>query len=472
MKPFFPLVSAGILFFYYAYAGEPDYSKKMILESHTVLATDQVPFWLEMNRLGQVDDQSRVQQIFLFDWRQSAGSRNAKFFFDYGASLAGRLSGESSIYAEQYWGRIRSGRFYLLAGAKAEPLWEGGLSHTNGNFFLSNNARPNPRVELGVENFPPVRTGWFNRFSFDVSYSEYFLLDDRIVDNANLHHKRVMINYRINRQFTFHAGLDHWVFWGGTSPDSEIGKIPGFKYYLRYILGRGGGKNSPETDQNNKAGNQLGQNLFQLDFKQPDYELKVYYQHLFEDGSGFLFHNIQDGFWGISFRRFKEKPLVQRVIIEYMNTMNQSGPYHKYAPDPSKPDLLIGKGRDNYFNHGVYRSGFVSYNRMIGSPLFVPTVVDGVSTGFESTRVQGIHGGMDGYLSEQVYWSGRGTYSRYYGRYDAPFSPCKELLSLEVDLSFRSKRLPVTYVIKVAADLGSYQQTSWGCEFSFRYRIR
>jgi hypothetical protein len=472
MRQVISLVAASVFFLPCGYAQKLPDKNRMTVESHTVLATDQVPFWLEMNRLGQVDDGSQIQQIILFNWQQSARSKGGKLFFDYGASLAGRLSGESSLYAEQYWGRIQMGKFYFLAGAKAEPIWANGLSHTNGDLFLSNNARPNPRGELGIENFSPFSSGWLNRFSFDARYAEYILLDDRYVDDANLHHKRIMINYRINQEFTFHVGMDHWVFWGGTSPDPEIGKMPGFKYYLRYILGRGGGEESPETDQNNIAGNQLGQNLFQLDFKQPDYEVKVYYQHLFDDGSGFLFHNMQDGFWGLSFHYLKERPLVQRMIIEFVNTTDQSGPYHKYAPDPSMPDSLIGEGRDNYFNHGVYQSGFVSYNRMMGSPLFIPTIVKGISTGFQSTRLRALHGGIDGYLSDQIYWSGRGTYSRHYGLYEASFPRFRDLFSLEGNLMIQMRQKPIIYGIKIATDFGRYLEDSWGCEFSVQYRIK
>ncbi len=472
MKQISSLVATSVFFLNCIHAQEPDGSGRMSIGSHTILAADQVPFWLEMNRLGQVDDQSPVQQIFLFNWQRSDKSKGGKLSFDYGTSVTGRLSERSKVYAEQYWGKINMGKFYFLAGAKAEPVWADGLSHTNGNLFLSNNARPNPRGELGVENFNPFKGSWIGRFSFDGKYAEYILLDDRFVHHANLHHKRAMINYKISEELTFHTGLDHWVIWGGTSPNSTIGKMPGFKYYLRYILGRGGGEESPETDQDNIAGDQLGQNLFELDFKKPDYELKIYYQHMFEDGSGFLFHNMQDGFWGLSFERPEERPLIQRVIIEFVNTTNQSGAYHQYAPDPSKPDSLIGEGRDNYFNHGVYQSGFVSYNRMMGSPMFIPTIADGISIGFESTRLRALHGGIGGYLSDQIYWSGKGTYSRHYGNYGAPYPRFRDLYSLEGNLHFQTRKMPVSYGFKIATDFGRYLENSWGCEFSFLYKLK
>lgn len=471
MKQSAVLVLAGVLSISAVYAREPADSSKVLIELHTIAATDQVPFWVEISRLGRVNDDLPFQQLVILNWEETLSDPGKRFVIDYGAVVGTRLGRASSLFAEQYWGRISKGDFYFLAGAKGEPVWENGLSHTNGDFFLSNNARPNPRIELGAEGFRPFRKSWFRRLSVDGRYAEYLLLDNRFVKHANLHHKKIVLHFQLSKELTFYTGLDHWVFWGGISPTTEIGRLPGFKYYLKYVLGKNGGEDSPETDQDNIAGNQLGQNLFGLDIQKQQYRMKFYYQHLFEDGSGFLFHNMQDGFWGVSFRLLKARPLIQGLVIEFMNTTNQSGPYHQYAPDPASPDSLIGEGRDNYFNHGVYHSGFVSYNRMIGSPYFIPEIKNGISTGFQSTRIRGLNGAVDGYLSERIYWSARAAYSRYYGQYGAPFPRFKELFSAETTMQVTMRRQPVSWRLKLAADLGDYLDRSWGCEFSVIYRI-
>lgn len=475
MKQLLTLVLAGVFhLFHSAQAQEPAGSTRrdstrLAVTSHTLLSTDQVPFWLEMNRLGRVDDESPVQQLFVFDWQQALRNRQGKPFFDYGLTMTARIGEQSKFYPEQYWGRFTAGSFYFLAGAKAEPVWAGGLSHTNGDLFQSNNARPLPRGELGLEKFSPFSSGWLSRFSVDARYAEYLLTDDRYIDHAQLHHKKAVINYAASEALTVHVGLDHWVFWGGRSPDPEIGKIPGFKYYLRYVLGLDGGSDSPDTDQQNIAGNQLGQSLIGLDLSQPGYELKVYYQHLFEDGSGFVFHNMQDGFWGISLRQLKKDPFIERLVVEFVNTTDQSGQYHK-----NEPGTGAGEGRDDYFTHGVYHSGFVAYNRMMGSPLFIPKIADGISQGFESTRLRAIHGGISGYLSPQVNWEGKGTYARYYGNYEDPFPRYRDLISLEAGLHVRPKQKPISYGFRLGTDLGRHRYIgrSFGCEFSLQYQIR
>lgn len=473
MKRSFLLLVGFFLFSCYSSGQAIKKDAQIMLESHTLIVPDDnTPFWMEMNRLGRIRNKSTVQQVLVVDGAGMQVVRNGKFRLSYGTTLIGRLSESSSLYPEQYWGKAESGPFYFLVGARAEPVWQGGLSHTNGDFFLSNNARPLPRAELGFDNFRPFSSGWLNRFSFHLRYAEYWLIDDQYVKHANLHHKKMLIGYQANPDIDLSFGLDHWVFWGGTSPDPEVGKLPGFKYYWRYVLGASGGEDSPLTDQENVSGNHLGQWLFRMDIRRPEYILTFNYQHLFEDGSGSRFVNKEDGFWGLSVRFRKDRPLVAEMLLEYTNTTDQSGPYHKYVPDPDNPDEVIGVGRDNYFNHSVYKSGFVSYGRMIGSPLFVPVIVDGISEGFRSTRLRGIHGGMCGYLSDYIYWSGKATYSRYYGNYDNPFSRYKDLISLNLSCRFQAKQKPVSWEIRLSADRGDYRPESVGCEFSVYYQLR
>ncbi len=458
MKRFFLFAVSGLFAYQTSNAAEPGDSTRIELTSHSLVSSGQVPFWLEMNRMGEVSDDMNGQQVFVFDASHFSSKEGKKVSLEYGASLVGRFGSEQDVYAEQYWGKLDLGQFYLLAGAKAEPVWGNGLSLTNGDLYLSNNARPLPRGEFGFNGLTPF-SGWFNRFSFDLRYSEYLLTDDRYVDHVHLHHKKFILNYQASNSLIFHMGLDHWVFWGGTSPDPNVGKMPGFSYYLRYIFGQSGGSDSPETDQLNAAGNSLGHYIFSADLLRPEFKLQFYWQHLFEDSSGIIFKNMKDGIWGISYTGMKKKSLVQRAVLEYVYTLNQSGGRQS-------------DGRDNYFNHGVYKSGFVAYNRMIGCPLFVPTIENGISTGFSSTRLWGFHTGVSGYLSDNVTWSGRATYSKYYGTYNAPFDYPLNLVSLEAGCHLKMKRVPLEYEIKMATDMGDYEEDSFGMQFSLFYRLR
>ncbi len=67
------------------------------------------------------------------------------------------------------------------------------------------------------------------------------------------------------------------------------------------------------------------------------------------------------------------------------------------APTPEDPNKKTDRGHDNYFNYFNYTSGYTHYQRMMGTPLFVPTIgPDGISKGFQSTRMWMHHFGISG----------------------------------------------------------------------------
>jgi hypothetical protein len=303
-----------------------------------------------------IDAEDPLQQLFLFELNRKPQESVDQLEFSYGLSLLARLSEHAVVQPNEYWGRIHLKQWYLHLGAKSEPVFANGLSLTNGNLFLSNNARPMPRVGVGVTGLHPFNQGWLGRFSLDFDFNEYFLLDDRVVEHANLHHKRLDLHYSISSEWIFSAGMDHWVYWGGNSP--EYGQLPGFEDYFRYVFGKVGSEGAPETDRNNVAGDQFGQYIVSLQHNNDKHQLTFYWQHLWEDGSGMRFENAPDGLWGIHWKQKEQHRILESVVVEYVNTRHQSGRFHK-APDPDNPGEVFGNGRDNYFNNSVYRSGFV-----------------------------------------------------------------------------------------------------------------
>lgn len=446
------------------------------IESHTLVSSgNQVPFWLQMNQLGIFDDSDQFQQLLLLNWYGVPNTAsNDKLQLSYGANVLGRLSENSAFRFNEYWARLHFKKWYFHVGAKSEPNFANGLSLTNGNLFISNNARPMPRIGIGTADFQLKSEGWLSRFFFDAEYNEYLLLDDRFVDKAHLHHKRLDVHYTITSRWIFSAGVDHWVFWGGTVPASASTfefKMPGFKDYFRYILGRTGSNSAETMDQTNVEGNQLGQFLGSLTYNGEKSMLKTYYGHLWEDRSGVQFENAPDGLWGVNWKRLKPNALFQSLVAEYVNTRDQSGQYHKYTPDPiNRPDYQIGEGRDNYFNHSLYKSGFVSYNRMIGLPLFIPKIVDGISQGFTNTRLWGIHLGMNGWLTKQIDWKTMLTFSKHYGNWGNEYSSPKQFLSAAAQIGYHSIS-PLAFSLKLAYDHGEILDSGFGGELTLIYQI-
>ncbi len=447
-----------------------DEKPSITLQSGSLVSSgEQVPFWLQSNQLGTIHTEDSFQQLFLLQLSRKPLESADKLTVSYGLSLLARLSEHAVFQPNEYWGRIHLKQWYLHLGAKSEPVFANGLSLTNGNLFLSNNARPMPRIGFGAIDFHLFTHGWLSRFSFDPEYNEYFLLDDRVVEHASLHHKRLDIHYLISPEWTFSAGMDHWVYWGGNSP--EYGQLPGFEDYFRYVFGKVGSEDAPKTDQDNVAGDQLGQYIVSLQHHNEKHQLSFYWQHLWEDGSGMRLENAPDGLWGFHWKKTEQRQFLESIVLEYVNTRDQSGRFHK-EPDPDHPGKVIGNGRDNYFNNSVYRSGFVSYQRMMGLPLFIPRINDeGVSMGFANTRMWALHQGMCGRFSDNLSWKTLVTYSKHYGQHGAEYHSPKELLSLGTQVEYSLPQKPLAFSLKLAYDHGSLLDSAFGAEFSIAFNL-
>ena len=139
-----------------------------------------------------------------------------------------------------------------------------------------------------------------------------------------------------------------------------------------------------------------------------------------------------------------------------MYTLNQSGALHKKpAPTPDDPLRTIGRGQDHYFNHGIYKSGFTHYNRMMGTPLFVPEIgADGISKGFESTRMWMHHLGISGMTGNGFFWKSLTTWSRNFGNYQKIYTYPLDEFSFLAECSYAGTKLPFTVKTGFAGDYG------------------
>ncbi len=427
------------------------------------------PFWLHANRFGKVDKNEANQGLLTFSANKKyvLDSKSEKYW-EGGFNLLGRYYGNETVRLQEYWGRFNYKGFYFHAGAKGEPKFNNGLSITNGNLYLSNNARPLPRVEFGIKSFRPFSGDSWEKLSFSGLYSEYFLLDDRHISNAHLHHKNFGINYKFSSSWTFSLAFDHWVFWGGEFPNGE--DIPDFEYYLKYIFGKKGGEKSKITEQQNASGNHTGQYQFSINHLGEHGNLDLYWQHPWEDGTGLKFKNISDGLWGFSYQSYNNQAFLNGIVLEYVNTKHQSGRTHD-SVDPDHLGEFIGGG-DNYFNHHIYRSGYTSYGRMIGLPLLIPSENEvGISTGFQSNRLWAVHSGLSGNINNQFTWKALLTYSKHYGTHANPFSSSKDLFSAGLSLLWERDQNPFSYCMNLAIDRGDYLPKTEGIELGITYHL-
>jgi hypothetical protein len=270
---------------------------------------------------------------------------------------------------------------------------------------------------------------------------------------------------------TLSGGFEHYVFWGGTTP--VYGQQPGLSEYFRYILGMKGGGGATVSDQINVAGNGLGS--WNMEFMKDWTSVKatLYWNHPFEDRSGMELVNIQDGLWGLHVEKKKRDAFITDIVYEYMYTLNQSGSYHmKPAPTPERPNRMTGRGMDNYFNHGLYTSGFTHYQRMMGTPLFVPEIgTDGISTGFESTRMWMHHIGLSGVLGRGFSWKSMMTWSRNFGNYSNIYANPLDELSFIAECVYATSKLPFDVKVGAASDYGDRFEHRYGGYLGIGFRF-
>jgi hypothetical protein len=442
-----------------------------------------LPFWMTSNQNGVFTLQDNNYQLVHVGFiKKSEPDSVHKWNLTWGGNLVYGYGGKGDLQANQYWFGVRHKWLIIKAGAQADPILYDGLSSTNGNLDRSNNARPLPGISLSTNGFIPFFF-WQKWFLVKAEYEEKFYQNHAFVKDAHLHHKSVYGRAVLPKKWTITAGLEHFVDWGGISPLE--GEMPGWNQYFDYILGLKAGPGAWSDDRTNKSGNQLG--IYSLEIKKVWNEsaLTFYYNHPFEDRSGMEMVNLPDGLWGLHLNKKNQSAFITDIVYEYMYTLNQSGSVHlAHAPTPDNPGRLTGRGRDNYFDHYIYRS-FTYYNRMMGTPLFVPRIVaNGVADGFESTRIWMHHLGIKGALGSGIYWKTMLTWSRNFGDYNdsfpwsANFGPTGSLYPVPLDqfsylieFTYSGSELPCQLHAGLAGDYGDRFEKRIGGYLGMSYRF-
>lgn len=440
----------------------------------TNIATEKTPaFWQVSNRYGIVPASTTngIACIGLF----SDFSGKHAIDFSYGVSAAGFVSDlKNKILLDEAYISARWKFLRLNAGLIHRETEFNGISSTNGNLILSDNARTMPGVHLYADyfSFPFIK-----RFlAFKADWGEYWMNDKRYVDNTRMHTKAVYARITPVRWLEITGGLQHFVQWNGTSRDPEAGPQPdGLKNYLKMFMGKSGGDDATRNDQLNLLGNHLGRQHYKISYLNQNFTLSVYLDRPFEDKSGLQTRAFPDGLWGVYYGNKKNKQAwVTDVVYECTYTKYQCGPYHDLpdpentqGKDPSDPwygRLLVG-GNDNYFNNSVYRSGWTYHGSTIGSPFLTPARPDesGITKGVRNNRVVAHYIGMKGHFLHKIPYAFRAAYSMNYGTYGSPFEDKPRQVSLALEAGLPSiRKLPFNIDLGLYGDFGEYLPNNVG----------
>jgi hypothetical protein len=421
------------------------------------------PFWIVSNRQGKFLPEKFAGSVMMGLFSEDDKGRIIDY--DYGLEIYARHGNKGDLWLHQAFAGITLYDFLRLQlGMKEEIVGSAEPSLSSGSVIWSSNARPMPKVSIGIPDYVPLpytagyvemkgllAHGWFE--------------EERFVRDVWLHHKNAYIRFGGPFPVSFHYGFNHYAQWGGQSPRFEEPFPSDLRSFFRVFLNRSGSDEDPGTPEGwiiNRFGNSIGSRNYGLDLNLPAFSAGLYQQDIFEDGSGMRKQNFPDGLWGAWIRFPEGNRILQAVVYEFLHTTNQSGPYHDIDGD------TLG-GNDNYFNHGHYQSGWTRFKYTIGTPLITsPVFNDPLTRQIINNRVIAHHLGFEGGLTANLSYRNLVTFSRNFGTYSRPFNKRREQLSWMLELNATSLFLNFDAGITFAADIGEMYGNNFGLFLTLR----
>lgn len=435
---------------------QKNYSITPAFES-LISTNDSLPFWLTHNQYGKYTiDNNPTQLLSINANYKKQNILNTPINVELGTYLITLYSNDINVQLNELYAKAFFKGWKLEAGLFHEPEYIDGISSTNGNIDRSNNARPYPRIRFGTNEFIPFLF-WKNWFTFKAEWDEGILNDERQIMGTKLHHKSLYLKSRIYKSFKFTFGLNHYVMWGGISKDSSIGQLPeGFKNYLLYITGSAGTEEFPEMDQGNVAGNQLGSYYFQFELNALNTDFCLYINHPFDDHGGMEMNNSEDNLYGL-FAKFGDNKIIESAVYEFTYTIWQGGYKHIAG---------VVRGRDDYYNHGLYYNGFTYQNYVMCTPLIGPINYN-LQNIIENTRIKAHHIGLKGSIGNYLTWNSKFTYTYNLGTYNVPYDNPKKQFSGYLNISYMNTQWPINPSCSIAGDLGNLYGNNLGVMLKF-----
>lgn len=373
------------------------------------------PFWLTANRNGLV----RSDQATGF-FRVAAHTplrETNRFDYEVGLDLVGYPVGGRELYINQLYGRVKFGALQAYGGRIIETHGIHDVSLSSGSMGWSTNALPMPKIGLSLPDWAPIP---FSQGFLDVKghIAHGWFEEDRYTESPYLHEKTVYGRIGGESVFNFYGGIMHYVVWGGNSP--QYGTLPGrLKDFPSVLLATGGDEDAPPGEEDYMLGDHLGAWDFGFFLNLDDYRIKVYRHFPLETKDNLKFSSPQDGLLGLHLQ-LRGNGIVTGILYEHLYTMWQDGPRVLDTGNWRDGE----KGRENYYNHGIYRSGWTYHGRTIGNPLLLPTqnTADG-GRGIENNRVTAHHIGVEGTITPTTTWRTLLTLSNNHGRWGSIENP-------------------------------------------------
>jgi hypothetical protein len=393
----------------------------------------------------------------------SIDSSDSFLSLDYGLEINDRQSLANDLILHQAYAEFKTPYLNFWAGRKEEIIGNQDSTLSIGSTVWSANARPMPMLEVKTPGYidVPLTKGYVE---VNGSLAHGWFEQGRYVENVYMHQKQLHLRFGGDYFINASLGIIHFAQWGGISPDTSYGELPtDFDAYKRVFLAQNGDSSTVNINESiNKLGNHLGSRIYRIDFKAEKSIYSIYYQTLFEDGSGLAHEFYRDGIAGLSLKIRNRNRIVNKILFEYLHTTYQARKFHNLNDSTRKIEY------DNYFNNYIYKDGWTYNDMILGTPLITSPIYNnsGNSTIFNN-RVLGFHFGLGGRLGSYSYLS-YFTFSMNKGTFYNPFEFPKNQFSWYFETTLPSIWKGIDLNIQFAADIGKMYGNNLGINLLFR----
>ncbi len=348
---------------------------------------------------------------------------------------------------------------------------------TTGGFMRNANARPIPRVQIGMFKYVPVKI-LNNAIEIKGGLSHGILNDNRTetgkynsADNVQVHEKWFYVRLGGEKAIKPYLGLFHAALLGGKRSNGTKILID----YWATFLGSGSNKLGG-GEATNAAGAHDGFWDFGINYINEKADIHFYIQKPYADKTGLMLYNLRNKDYKIGIlANIKDSKLINKFSIELIKTDVQSG----YGlPDPLYPNSntiiwlrndvkkynndydvfmlnVFGEvtqgydyyktktyleqnynhghrygERDDYNNNGTYYNAWTYDGLTMGLPLYhtqwqskkyAQNWESNDYVVFSNNRIKGIHIGLEGELLNGLKYLLKSTYTQNLGTYGEEF---------------------------------------------------
>ena len=427
------------------------------------------PFWLQSNQNGDVSSSPYSGNLSAGIYKR-AQSDSRWWDYDFAVQLTGRIQSRipNSPFALQRqigtgyfnlaYAHVRLYLFDMTVGIRPMLYGIQDTLLSMGGLIFSGNSQPMPRITVGIDRYTPF-PGCYGYVEIQGGLTHAWVTDQVYMRNSYLHHKWAAVRLGgrlpVNISYEFH----HAAQWGGISPVyGDIGSGPGS--FLNVMMARAGGVMA--NDQLNAQGNHVGSQQITLTGKGEGWEVSAYWQNFFEDNFAFIGNgkNLTDGLWGVSMKQHRW-PFIQGVTYEFLNTTDQSGPWHDR-------DGLCYAGNDCYYRNTVFVNGWNHWYRSMATPFITSPLYNTDGTIYTlNSRVRVHHLGVRGDIYGFLY-AVKVSYAENYGNNNTSRTMLSHNTALLVEVKKHVEQAwGLDFGLRIASDLGN----QWGNQIGAQLTI-